>query len=350
MTPQAKRAAALILLGSWFLSTRVLAEDSIDWKHVPQSQLPARVAGMVCELEPVLSQKTSVLLPLPPSIAAAPAPNVAQPRRKARGNAESGGKNEIPPVVWNLEAYVSEVFTGLMSAAGLAFSDPEPCLELILAKNGKPKNLQAKLIQQVAKKANAGVVLVPRLLCRGTAVTLQVTAYDGENGKVLRLATCALKSRDLDYLANTPKTNRKTLQWVESRLGQKIDRGECWDLAAKGVEGGGTSWGPSDPFDFGRRLQPEETPFPGDPLANKNRSHTMLTYRFRGDGTIVILHQNWDYGKEDGRKVGWGTTAVKGNDFWRLRPASGERFADLMQAARAKLKEKEGQIKRINAE
>ena len=127
---------------------------------------------------------------------------------------------------------------------------------------------------------------------------------------------------------------------MESRFGQKIARGECWDLVAKGVEGGGTSWGPSDPFDFGRRLQPEETPFPGDPLATKNRSHTMMTYRYTGDGAIAILQQNWDWGKEDGRKVGWGTSTVKGNDFWRLRPAPGEGFSDLMQAAKARAAEK----------
>ena len=212
MAQQKLRAAGLILLSSLLFSTHVLAQESIDWKHIPQSQLPTRLADIVCELEPALSQKKSVLLPLPAGTTAAPLPSVSKQKRNVKRNPEQEGSKEIPPVAWNFEAYVSEVFTGLMAASGLTPVDAEPCLDLLVDKNGKRRNPTPKLIQQAAKKTDAAVVLAPRLLFRGPIATLQVTAYDGENGKVLQIASCTLKHTDFDYLANTPKTNRSTVQ------------------------------------------------------------------------------------------------------------------------------------------
>jgi hypothetical protein len=331
------------------LNVRGYAEDektkthqSIDWTRVPQSQLASHLADILCELEPLLSQKKSVLLPVPPLPPAAlqAASTVSRPKKSGRKDAQPPRGQEPAPVTWNVEAYFSEVFTSLMAACQLTCCRPQPGSDLLRVKEGKAANLTPGLIRQVAGKAGADLVLAPQLLFRRTAMTLQITAYEGEAGKVLQVAGCPMKSVDLDYLANTPRTNRKTVQWVESRLGQKIGHGECWEMVAQGVVEGGSSWGPKDPYDFGRPLQPDETPFPGDPLAAKNRSHTMMTYRYQGDGKIAILHQNWNYGKEDGRKVGWGDTSMMGNDFWRLRPAPGDGFADVMRAAKARAEQK----------
>lgn len=286
------------------------AQKFIDWKSVPQSQAPDRLAEGICELEPVLAGQAILVLPL----------QMQAPR---------------PPGSWNLECYLRKTLDGLLQAAGMKVVDAAPVRDQIGGIKGPYDKLAPKMVKDLADGAQANFVLA-WMAVRGTRPAIRFLVYDGQQGKSTQMLSVNFHPTDLDYLACTPPANRAFIQWCEENFDKKIDRGECWDLPAKGIRAVGSSWGPGNPFDFGRQLDADETPFPGDPLASKDRRHTMVTYQFTGDGKIIILHQNWDWGRESGRKIGWGSGRVEGHDFWRVRPREGEQFEDILRAARTR--------------
>ena len=290
----------------------------IDWKNVPQSQAPDRLAEVVCELEPMLARQAILVLPL-----------------QTQGPPPAGR--------WNLEGYITKTFERLLQAAGGTLVDGSACSDKIREIKGRYDKLGPPLVLDLAKTARASLVLAPLALA-GEKPAIQFIAYDGRNGKPRQMLVASFKPTDLDYLPCTPPANRAFIQWCETNFNKKIDRGECWDLPAKGIPAVGSSWGP-DPFDFGRRLDADETPFPGDPLATKDRAHTMVTYEFTGQGRMKILHQNWDWGNESGRKIGWGEGNLEGHDFWRVRPRQGEGFGDILLAAKTRPKQQRGVTK-----
>jgi len=128
---------------------------------------------------------------------------------------------------------------------------------------------------------------------------IKLTLYSAE-GEKLGSESCSLARSETSYLADTPETNRRLVRWVESKLGQKIARGECWDAAAQGITHAGSSMGPGDGYDFGRQLGEDETPFPGDIAKDKNGKHVVVVRGVLPDGSVGILQQNWMNGAEAG--------------------------------------------------
>ena len=322
VTAGGRIASALLLVALVASGMPVQAADEphtfVDWKTVPQSQAPDRLAEVVCELETLLSQQAILVLPL----------QMQAPR---------------PADTWNLHGYLTKTLDGLLKADGMMVVDAAACMGQIRGIEGRYDKLAPKLVIELAKAAKASLVLAPMTL-KGGKPAIQFTAYEGRTGKPKQMLVVNLKPTDLDYLACTPPANRAFIQWCERNYDKKIDRGECWDVPAKGIPAVGSSWGP-DGFDFGRQLDVGETPFPGDPLATKDRRHTMVTYEFKGEGKITILHQNWNWGAESGRKIGWGSGTLDGHDFWRVRPRQGEKFEDILVAARARPKQQRGVTK-----
>lgn len=326
-----------VILMILFSNTASADPQKIDWGKVSESKLTEKLATVLMDFEPVMTQKTVVIVPLPNQMA-------MQDENK-KGKKEGKKAKSIPASIeWNIQAFFSNVMANILKTAGIKCADPNTCKELIYDNRGRARTIGNDIALQIAKKAGAGIVLVPRLTKKSGSYDFMITVHDGETGKVIRNASGSLTKTDSDYLANTPKTNRKIIQWVESKFGQKIDRGECWDVVAKGMEAAGTKLGPEGGFDFGRKLEEGETPFPGDPIATKDRSHTMISY-YSGDDVVTILHQNWNWGKEDGRKVGWGATSLKANDFWRVRPAPDDTLDEIVKNARAKAEEKRAKAK-----
>lgn len=307
--------AALVASG---LPARAEEATFVDWKKVPQSQAPDRLAEVVCELAPVLAQQPTLVLPLQP-----------------RDPRPAGG--------WNVEGHLMRTLAELLRAGGFQVADAAACSEQIGGIKGAYDKLAPKFVSELGKAAGAAVVVGPTMTW-GDKPAIKFVAYDGQSGKPKQVLLASLKPVDLDYLACTPPANRAFIQWCETNFGATIDRGECWDVPAKGLPAVGSSWGPGG-YDFGRHLDADETPFPGDPLATKDRRHTMVTYRFTGDGAVSILHQNWNWGQESGRKIGWGSAKFEGNDFWRVRPRQGEGFEDLLVAARARPRQQRGVTK-----
>lgn len=118
-----------------------------------------------------------------------------------------------------------------------------------------------------------------------------------------------------------PELNAKIVQYLDSVMGKKVDRGECWDLAAGALAHAGAYFDRSSmkTIDvYGRLLNPDkEEIFPGDLIQFYNvktawkegntmysesmAQHTAIVYSVNRKGDFQIAHQNtggW------GKKVG----------------------------------------------
>jgi hypothetical protein len=126
--------------------------------------------------------------------------------------------------------------------------------------------------------------------------------------------------------------NQKVYDWARSKLGQKVDRGECWDLAHRALQHAGaqssTTTGEKDDYVWGTAVT-VQTVSPGDILqlrdhvvtttvitdvtfedgsgyentkerVIKRPHHTAVVAENKGAFGLVILEQNVDPG---GRKV-----------------------------------------------
>lgn len=110
--------------------------------------------------------------------------------------------------------------------------------------------------------------------------------------------------------------NRSVAAYVQAHLGKKVDRGECWDLAAFALNDAGAKW--DGYYGFGTIIDPrKDCLMPGDiiqfegVLVEKRTAtsarqenyghHTAIVMEVRDDGTLRIGHQNQGF---TGRKVG----------------------------------------------
>ncbi len=139
-----------------------------------------------------------------------------------------------------------------------------------------------------------------------------------------------------------PELNQKIVTYLDSVMGKKVSRGECWDLAAGALEYSGAYFDRSSQKSvliYGRRLNPDkEEVFPGDLIQFENVQvqwkdgastftenmghHTAVVYKVNGSGDYQIAHQNtssW------GKKVGVSTfklDRVKKGKVMIYRPIS----------------------------
>ncbi|MGC9470485.1 MAG: hypothetical protein ACP5D1_02960 [Bacteroidales bacterium] len=121
------------------------------------------------------------------------------------------------------------------------------------------------------------------------------------------------------YPQNTgriPPLNQRILQYVESVVGTRVDRGECWDLARQALDRSGASWDGS--YGFGKVVKyRKEEVLPGDIVrfekvmvqytkglttyTENYNHHTAIVYRVKGRGQFELAHQNTGF---SGKKVG----------------------------------------------
>ena len=128
---------------------------------------------------------------------------------------------------------------------------------------------------------------------------------------------------------NIPELNKKIVEYVESVIGKKIDRGECWDLAYQALNRFNGEW--DGKFQYGKLINPKREPvLPGDIIQFKNvkimyqitnttytefmKQHTAIVYQVKHKNVYTIAHQNTEF---SGRKVGLSDLnldhVVKGN-------------------------------------
>ena len=121
--------------------------------------------------------------------------------------------------------------------------------------------------------------------------------------------------------ANIPCLNQKVIEYVDSVIGKKVDRGECWDLAAAALDHAGAYLDRSSQksiYIFGKELNAKKDEiFPGDIIQLENVKleyikgnviytetmihHTAIIYEILGEGHYKIAHQNTNF---SGKKVG----------------------------------------------
>lgn len=121
--------------------------------------------------------------------------------------------------------------------------------------------------------------------------------------------------------SNLPDLNSKIITYVDSVMGKKVDRGECWDLAAGALAYSGAYFDRSSVKTvtiYGRKLNPKkEEVLPGDLIQFENvemkwtvgnttyssamGQHTAIVYKINDTGDFEIAHQNTsDWGKKVG--------------------------------------------------
>ena len=113
-----------------------------------------------------------------------------------------------------------------------------------------------------------------------------------------------------------PELNQKIVQYVQSQVGKKVGRGECWDLASQALDNTGASW--DGFYGFGRVVDfKNDSIYPGDIIQfNKVKTirkendqlikgsypiHTAIVYEVLDKSVVKIAEQNTS---EFGRKVG----------------------------------------------
>lgn len=113
-----------------------------------------------------------------------------------------------------------------------------------------------------------------------------------------------------------PEMNKKIVEYIEDKIGKKMGRGECWDVAAEGLRHVNASW--DGKYKYGTRVNPEkDCVFPGDMIqfegvklkyqkdgmeyTEKMAHHTAMVYKVLSKGVYELAHQNTGF---SGRKVG----------------------------------------------
>ena len=94
----------------------------------------------------------------------------------------------------------------------------------------------------------------------------------------------------------------KIIEYGMSRLGKKVDRGECWDLANAALNESGADW--TSPYEFGAKVDINKTQradilqFSNIKMKLVNGSmsfpkHTAIVYK-SNKKQITLIHQNFN--------------------------------------------------------
>lgn len=114
----------------------------------------------------------------------------------------------------------------------------------------------------------------------------------------------------------TQPINTQIVKIAESKLGKKVDRGECWDLAKLVLDESNADW--DGFYAFGKELDlTTDCIQPGDIIQFENvkthlnvengyyeesfSHHTAIIHKVLGPGKVELIQQNFG---EAGRKVG----------------------------------------------
>lgn len=288
--------AALLVLTCGVVRAEVTAK-SIPWKQVPQSTLPEKMTAALTNLCGQLADKRCVIVF-----------DEERALSKSTGGRSLGGALVEPP--WNFERFAREMFLQILKECRI------PCVDGSAGSAGLNEGTRQRRIDAMRKFAEdnrADVVLAVSIT--PDAIRLAVSSATGAQ---LGMTSVRLGRQDSSYFANTPATNRRMVEFGEASLGKTIGRGECWDFcsAAAGAAGSVSAGSRG----FGRELDPDEVPFPGD-VGHADGAHFVMIHFAQPDGTFAILHQNWLNGAPEGRKVAPGACGRKGLVLWRPGPA-----------------------------
>jgi hypothetical protein len=119
--------------------------------------------------------------------------------------------------------------------------------------------------------------------------------------RILAIALLFIASK---VFSQTTPVQNKVISYAMGKMGKKVDRGECWDLASAALNFAEADWAP--PLNFGTKIDHKKQPLePGDILQFSNTSmkfpngsmsfpkHTAIVYK-ASDNRITLLHQNFN--------------------------------------------------------
>lgn len=132
-----------------------------------------------------------------------------------------------------------------------------------------------------------------------------------------------------------PALNIKVLEYVESVIGEQVDRGECWDLANQALNRIDAKW--DGQLKYGKQVNPKRDKiYPGDIIQFKDvkvqykegnttytesmAHHTAIVYKVLAEGVFELAHQNTGF---SGRTVGISKLdlkTVESGRMWFYRP------------------------------
>ncbi|MFT6245366.1 MAG: hypothetical protein ACJA0U_002395 [Salibacteraceae bacterium] len=143
-------------------------------------------------------------------------------------------------------------------------------------------------------------------------------------------------SQDCDSI---PEINKKIVKLAKKKIGKKVDRGECWDLAKYVLDETDAEWDkfevygelinwkkdcikPGDIIQFEKiKLEWED----GNATYNEEmKHHTAVVHKVISEDLILVLHQNT---AEFGRKVGSSKLrldAIKKGKLYIYRPVESD--------------------------
>lgn len=122
---------------------------------------------------------------------------------------------------------------------------------------------------------------------------------------------------------SVPALNKNVVAFVKSKIGKKVAKGECWDLAAEALNSVSAKWDGN--YGFGKEVNyKKDCIYPGDIIQfegvilkyeidkkkfiEKMTHHTAIIYEVKGKEEFVIADQN---NGRTGRKVGLGPFDIK---------------------------------------
>ena len=120
-----------------------------------------------------------------------------------------------------------------------------------------------------------------------------------------------------------PALNKNIITFVKTKIGKKVGKGECWDLAADALNTTNAKWDGN--YGFGKEVNyKKECVYPGDIIQfegvllkyeiGKNKytenlsHHTAIIYEVKSKEEFVLADQNTG---RSGRKVGVGPFDIK---------------------------------------
>lgn len=120
-----------------------------------------------------------------------------------------------------------------------------------------------------------------------------------------------------------PELNKEVIHFVKAKMGKKVGRGECWDLAAEALNKVEATWDGN--YKYGKEVfVKSDCIFPGDiiqlegvlikyeksgmPFKEKMSHHTAVIFEVPEKGVFVLAHQNT---ATSGKKVGLSDLDVK---------------------------------------
>ena len=119
-----------------------------------------------------------------------------------------------------------------------------------------------------------------------------------------------------DACKELPLLNKKVLTFVKNTIGNRVGKGECWDLAAEALNACSAKWDGN--YEFGRKINPpEDCVYGGDIIQfenielvyEKNKAfyresmahHTAVIISVQSKNKFIIADQNTRF---SGKKVG----------------------------------------------